>query len=122
MGTAYFKLIHVLAVIIFLGNIITGLFWMRIAVKTKDLRIIHHTMNGIIMADRYFTIPGVIVITVGRIYGCYLRTFSYTANGMDIMVVSFYFQFPDLRLHSKSPRFKEKFTNSLSGDGKFRRL
>jgi uncharacterized membrane protein len=80
MGTAYFKLIHLLAVIIFLGNIITGLFWMRIAVKTKDLRIIQHTMNGIIIADRYFTIPGVIVITVGgfmaAIYGHFpiLRT------------------------------------------------
>ena len=55
MDTTYFKLISLLAVIIFLGNIITGLFWMRIAVKTKDVRIIHHTMNGIIMADRYFT-------------------------------------------------------------------
>lgn len=53
---------------------------MRIAVKTKDLKIIHHTMNGIIMADRYFTIPGVIIITVGgfmaAIYGHFpiLRT------------------------------------------------
>ena len=80
MYTAYFKLIHLLAVIIFLGNIITGLFWMRIAVKTKDLRIIHHTIDGIIIADRYFTIPGVIVITVGgflaAIYGHFplLRT------------------------------------------------
>ena len=80
MDTTYFKLIHLLAVIIFLGNIITGLFWMRIAVKTKDVRIIHHTMNGIIMADRYFTIPGVVVITaagfLAAIYGHFpiLRT------------------------------------------------
>jgi uncharacterized membrane protein len=80
MDYTYFKLIHVLAVILFLGNIITGLFWMRIAVKTKDLRIIHHTMNGIILADRYFTIPGVIVITaagfMAAIYGHFpiLRT------------------------------------------------
>lgn len=65
---------------IFLGNIVTGLFWMRIAVKTKDLQIINFTMKGIIQADRYFTIPGVIVITVGgflaAIYGHYpiLRT------------------------------------------------
>jgi len=69
----YFKLIHVIAVMIFLGNIITGLFWMRIAVKTKDLKIINFTMKGIRAADRYFTIPGVIVITAGgflaAIYG-----------------------------------------------------
>lgn len=67
MECSYLKLIHLIAVVLFLGNIITGLFWMRIAVKTKDLNIISFTMNGIIKADRYFTIPGVIVITAGGI-------------------------------------------------------
>jgi len=63
MNYFYYKLIHVFAVVIFLGNIITGLYWMRIAVKTKELKIISHTMRGIIKADRYFTIPGIIIIT-----------------------------------------------------------
>ena len=63
MDYSYLKLIHVFAVIIFLGNIIMGLFWMRIAVKTKDLKIINFTMKGIRDGDRYFTIPGVLVIT-----------------------------------------------------------
>lgn len=40
---------------------------MRIAVKTKDLNIISFTMRGIIRADRYFTLPGVVVITAGGI-------------------------------------------------------
>jgi uncharacterized membrane protein len=62
MNYSYLKLIHIIAVMIFLGNIITGLFWMHIAVKTKDLKIINFTMKGIQAADRYFTIPGVIVI------------------------------------------------------------
>ena len=46
---------------------------MNIAAKTQDLKIINFTMKGIIKADRYFTIPGVIVITAGgflaAIYG-----------------------------------------------------
>ena len=63
MDYSYLKLIHVFSVMIFLGNIITGLFWMRIAVKTKDLKIITFTMKGIRDGDRYFTIPGVLVIT-----------------------------------------------------------
>ena len=63
MEYAYFKLIHLMAVIIFMGNIVTGLYWMRIAVGTSDLRIVNHTIKGIIKADRYFTIPGVVVIT-----------------------------------------------------------
>ena len=73
MEYSYLKLIHLIAVMLFLGNIITGLFWMHIAVKTKDLKIINFTMKGIIKSDRYFTIPGVIIITAGgflaAIYG-----------------------------------------------------
>jgi len=62
---ALLKLIHIIAVIIFLGNIITGLFWMRIANKTNNLSIISFTMKGIMTSDKWFTIPGVIVITAG---------------------------------------------------------
>jgi uncharacterized membrane protein len=73
MDYSHFKLIHLLAVTIFLGNIITGLFWMRFAVNARDLNIINHTMKVIIKLDRYFTIPGVIAITAGglmaAIYG-----------------------------------------------------
>jgi uncharacterized membrane protein len=67
------KAIHLLAVVAFLGNIVTGLFWMRFARKTNDTRIVHHTAAGIIASDRLFTIPGVIIITAGgfasAIYG-----------------------------------------------------
>lgn len=75
MTYTYLKLIHLFAVMLFLGNIITGLFWMYIAVKTKDLKIVNFVMKGIIKSDRYFTIPGVIIITAGgflaAIYGHY---------------------------------------------------
>lgn len=59
------KLVHIVAVIIFLGNIITGLFWMKQADKTKDPAIISFTMKSIITSDKWFTIPGVIIITIG---------------------------------------------------------
>ncbi|MEX2233215.1 MAG: DUF2269 family protein [Cyclobacteriaceae bacterium] len=57
------KLLHVVAVVIFLGNIFTGLFWMHIAVKSRDVRIISHTIKGVIKSDRLFTLPCVILIT-----------------------------------------------------------
>jgi uncharacterized membrane protein len=57
------KAVHVFAVILFMGNIITGLFWKMHADGTKNRAIIAHTMRGLIRADRWFTIPGVIVIT-----------------------------------------------------------
>lgn len=59
------KLLHVAAVILFLGNIITGHFWMHIALKTNDPKIILHTIKGVIRSDRLFTVPGVIFITAG---------------------------------------------------------
>jgi uncharacterized membrane protein len=61
------KFIHVFAVIIFMGNIITGLFWKRHADRTKNRAIIAHTMDGLIRADRWFTIPGVVVITAAGV-------------------------------------------------------
>ena len=60
----WFKLFHVTAVIAFLGNITTGLFWHAHAARTRDAKILAHTMDGIIRSDRIFTVPGVIVITV----------------------------------------------------------
>lgn len=62
-----FKVLHVLAVIVFLGNITVGLFWKRWADRTKDARIIANTIDGIIVADRLFTIPGVILLLIGGV-------------------------------------------------------
>ena len=64
----WFKLIHVAAVIAFLGNITTGLFWHRHAARTRDPRLLAFTMDGIIRSDRIFTIPGVVVILTAGIF------------------------------------------------------
>ncbi|MDH3369235.1 MAG: DUF2269 domain-containing protein [Gemmatimonadota bacterium] len=60
----WLKLIHVAAVIGFLGNITTGLFWHAHAARTRDSRMLRHAMEGIIRSDRLFTIPGVVVILI----------------------------------------------------------
>jgi uncharacterized membrane protein len=69
MAYSYIKLIHVIFVIIFLGNITIGLFWKMFAEKTKDPDKIAFAFKGIIKADRYFTMPGVIGITLFGIAG-----------------------------------------------------
>jgi uncharacterized membrane protein len=74
------KLLHVVAVIAFLGNIVTGLFWHAHAARTRDARHLAHAMDGIIRSDRIFTVPGVVGIIVtgvaAAIHGHYplLRT------------------------------------------------
>jgi uncharacterized membrane protein len=59
-----FKLVHILSVVMFLGNITTGLFWHAHAARTRDPRLLFHTMDGIIRSDRWFTLPGVLLIIV----------------------------------------------------------
>lgn len=81
MDYIFFKLVHLLAVMLFLGNITTGIFWMHFAVKSKDLKIISYTMKGIIVADRLFTIPGVIIITVGGIMAAIYGHFPILGTG-----------------------------------------
>ena len=61
------KVIHVLGVIAFLGNIATGLFWHSHAWRTRDPKLLAHTMSGIIRSDRLFTTPGVLVLIVAGI-------------------------------------------------------
>jgi uncharacterized membrane protein len=56
------KTIHVLSVVLFLGNIITGVFWKAHADAPRDPRLQAHAMAGIIRSDRYFTMPSVLVI------------------------------------------------------------
>jgi uncharacterized membrane protein len=58
------KALHVIAVVMFLGNITTGLFWKEHADRTRDPRLIAHALAGIIASDRIFTVPGVLLITV----------------------------------------------------------
>jgi uncharacterized membrane protein len=62
-----FKIIHLLAVVAFLGNITIGLFWMKWAYKANNVGYLQHTVKGIIAADKIFTLPGVLVITAGGI-------------------------------------------------------
>ena len=56
------KLLHIAAVIAFLGNIATGLFWHTHAARTRDPMLLGSILDGIIRSDRIFTVPGVIAI------------------------------------------------------------
>jgi uncharacterized membrane protein len=87
------KLLHVGAVVMFLGNITTGLFWHRHAARTRDPRLLHHAMDGIIRSDRWFTNPaaamiaitGVLTAIVGHLP--ILRT-RWIAAGLMLLILS----------------------------------
>ncbi|MCL5029071.1 MAG: DUF2269 domain-containing protein [Bacteroidetes bacterium] len=58
------KLLHVLAAIIFLGNITIGAFWKFQADKSKDRSKIADTFKTLIKADRVFTMPSVTLLII----------------------------------------------------------
>ena len=61
------KLVHVAAVIVFLGNISMGLFWHAHAARTRDPQLLAHAVDGIVRSDRLFTIPGVVLIIMSGV-------------------------------------------------------
>jgi uncharacterized membrane protein len=58
------KSLHIISVVLFLGNIITGVFWKAHADRSGDLRARAQALDGIIASDRWFTMPGVFAIII----------------------------------------------------------
>ena len=65
------KLIHIIAAVIFLGNITLAPFWKAQAEKSKDRNKIADAFKSIILADRYFTMPGVTILLIFGIGGAF---------------------------------------------------
>jgi uncharacterized membrane protein len=61
------KTLHILSVVMFLGNITTGIFWKEHADRSRDPRLIAHALAGIIGSDRLFTMPGVFGVLIGGV-------------------------------------------------------
>ncbi|MBV8197848.1 MAG: DUF2269 family protein [Candidatus Eremiobacteraeota bacterium] len=61
------KLVHVAGVVMFLGNIAVGIFWKRYADGTGNAAMMAHAIDGIIKADKIFTIPGILILLIGGI-------------------------------------------------------
>ncbi len=77
----WLKLIHILAVVMFIGNIVTGVFWHKHAERTRNPRLLAHTMEGVIRSDRLFTIPGVVIILASGIFAAVKAGFPLLGTG-----------------------------------------
>ena len=67
----FLKSLHVVSVVLFLGNIITGVFWKAHADRIGDLRARAQALDGIIKSDRLFTTPNVFVIVLTGVATAY---------------------------------------------------
>lgn len=63
----FLKTIHILAAVLFIGNITTGVLWKLHGDRSGDPRVMAHTLAGIIRADRWFTMPAVILLLLSGV-------------------------------------------------------
>lgn len=75
------KTIHILAVVVFLGNIVVGGFWKAFADRTGNAAVMAHTIDGIMRADRIFTMPGVIVLFLAGMAAAGVGHYSILGTG-----------------------------------------
>lgn len=61
------KVIHLLAVVVFVGNVATGFFWHAHAWRTRDPKLIAHTVQGLIRSNRVLTMPSVAVLVIAGV-------------------------------------------------------
>lgn len=59
--------LHLIGVVLFLGNIITAAFWKVRADLSKNPALIHSTVKNVMLADYAFTLPGLALIVVSGI-------------------------------------------------------
>src|SRR5579872_1589664 len=64
---AMFLWLKLIQVIVFVGNITVGILWKVIADRSRDPRIMAHTIRGIVGADRVFTIPAILVLVAAGV-------------------------------------------------------
>jgi uncharacterized membrane protein len=60
-----FKVIHLLGVVLFLGNIIVTAVWKALADQTREPRTIAYAQRLVTVTDWIFTLSGVVLILVG---------------------------------------------------------
>jgi uncharacterized membrane protein len=60
----FLRLLHLLGVIVFVGNILTAALWKTRADASGDLRAIAYAQRGVMFADYVFTAPGAALILI----------------------------------------------------------
>ena len=65
MAYDIFKIIHLLGVIILLGNVTVTSFWKVFADRSGDPRLIAHAQYLVTVTDWFFTLSGIVLLVAG---------------------------------------------------------
>jgi len=59
--------LHLVGVVLFVGNVVTAAFWKIRADAGKDPAVVHAAARNVMLADYVFTLPGIALITASGI-------------------------------------------------------
>jgi uncharacterized membrane protein len=62
LSYTWLKLLHLLGVVLFMGNLIVTGVWMLLAERTKDPATLYFASKTTSLADLFFTLPGIVLI------------------------------------------------------------
>ena len=89
----FFKTLHILGVVVLLGNVTITAFWKVLSDRTGDPRLIAHAQHGVTVSDWIFTVGGILLLVVGG-YGATwvgnmpLFSTDWLVQGQALLVVS----------------------------------
>ncbi|MEA3571651.1 DUF2269 family protein [Paenibacillus phoenicis] len=78
--------LHVLGVLLMVGNIITAAFWKIRADRTGNPQIMHYAAKNVMIADYIFTIPGLVLIVLSG--GMMTGSLGYSLTGLNWLTFS----------------------------------
>lgn len=94
MSNAYLwlKVIHIIGVMLFMGNIIITGWWKNMADATKNPQIIAFAQRQVTLTDYIFTFGGILILAIAGFANVYLHQISYTIpwlkNGVIYFLIS----------------------------------
>lgn len=65
MSYAIFKILHIVGVVLLIGNVTVTAFWKVMADRSRDARLIAHAQYLVTWADWFFTLGGIVLTIVG---------------------------------------------------------
>ena len=120
------KVIHILGVILFMGNIVIVPLWITYALNSGNNRIICFAMKTICWADILFSIPGILIVLISGlmlapVWGGYQNT-SWIMGSLILLALSGVPAIPTLRAQYKLYRLSyESFGKNLLEESEFKR-
>lgn len=77
----WLKTIHVLGVVLFLGNIIVTGWWKVMADRTRDPKIIAFAQRQVTLTDYVFTAGGIVILASAGIANAQVHGMDYVSSG-----------------------------------------